>query len=141
MVFRLGRVVTQPMENWVRSFVEIDSQPINRIFRRPDPTPDIPEATISWGASSQFIFPPQTDNNGRGGVTVTWPNYDYGEDEEDDEIEEMRTWRETSRITSPKRIENPSDAAQYVIVERIDQMVMVDSLDGQSVTLIFNNPP
>jgi hypothetical protein len=131
------------MERIVRSFVDIDSQPINRIFRRPDPTPETPETLITWGASSQFVFPPQVTSAGTpgsGAISYNWPTYNYNNGEEDPVLEE-RYWTEVSRITSPKRVENPEDAEQYVIIDRIDEMVMVDSKDGESITLVFRNPP
>lgn len=145
--YRYGRALTPwapggGMENIVRSFVEIDSQPINRIFRRPDPTPSAPEALICWGESSQFVFPPQTvappsDPAGGGGITVNWPE----DDGELQDIPPLRMLTEVSRVTSDKRIENPQDPEQYVIVQRIDELVMVDSIDGESITFIFDNPP
>lgn len=48
------------------------------------------------------------------------------------------TFTEVSRVTSTVRVENPGDPAQYVDVERIDQ-VLFASGDGRTLLLKFNN--
>jgi hypothetical protein len=125
------------MERAVRPFVEIDSAPINRIFRRPDPPPEQLEATITWGASSQFILPPQsvTQPETGGPIRINWP-----QEEEEEEVPGPWTWTEVSRETSNFRVENPDDPSQYLIVQRIDRMTMSDSRDGETVILVFRNP-
>jgi hypothetical protein len=125
-------------ERFVRPFVDIDSAPINRVFRRPDPAPDLPDAFISWGAASNFLFPPLVipQSSSGGGIRINWP--DTESDLEPTEAE--RVWTEVRRETSPLRVENPQDASQFVIVERIDEVVMMDNREGGTVTLRFNNP-
>ncbi len=48
------------------------------------------------------------------------------------------TYTEVSRVTSTVRVENPGDPAQYVDVERIDQ-VLFTSGAGRLLLLKFNN--
>ncbi|MBX9606407.1 MAG: hypothetical protein K2Y51_09285 [Gammaproteobacteria bacterium] len=48
------------------------------------------------------------------------------------------TYTEVSRVTSTVRVENPGDPAQYVDVERIDQILFASG-DGRTLLLKFNN--
>lgn len=48
------------------------------------------------------------------------------------------TYTELSRVTSTVRVENPGDPAQYVDVERIDE-VLFSSGAGRLLLLKFNN--
>lgn len=123
------------MESIVRAFGLVDSKPVNRLFRRPEPEPDQAPAEIEWGESSEFIFPPQIN------YSWSWPDDDPDEEEEDqeEEPEGERVWSEVARETSNVRVENPNDAAQFVIVERIDTLIMLDSLTGETVTMRFRN--
>jgi hypothetical protein len=122
MVWRLGGLLGNT----------IDSPPVNRIFRRPEPTPEPEVPTLEWGGESNFTIPPQSQSGG-----TSWPP-----DPSSDSPEEayQRTLTEVNRFTSNVRITNPTDASQFVVVERIDRMTMTDSGRGETVVLVFNNP-
>lgn len=47
-------------------------------------------------------------------------------------------YTELSRLSSTVRVENPSDPAQFVDVERIDS-VTLETTTGERMTLVFNN--
>lgn len=87
---------------------------------RPVEDPDA-EANLRWGAASDFS---SVSPSGR---FVPYPygavNYPPDPDEDDEEDERIEDWDEEKRTTSTKRIENPDDADQYVIVEVIDSIV------------------
>jgi hypothetical protein len=40
-------------------------------------------------------------------------------------------WSEASRVTSTVKITNPNDDTQYVMVNQITQLIMVDSVTGE----------
>jgi hypothetical protein len=119
----------------------IDSPLVNRIFKRPEPIPEPEFPTLEWGGESNFIIPPQSQfpsDSPTGSVTIIWPeDRDQSEQTEEDL---QRTLTEVSRETSNVRVENPSDASQFVVVERIDKMTMTDSFSGETIVLAFNNP-
>lgn len=48
------------------------------------------------------------------------------------------TWQEQSRKTKKIRVENPDDAEQYVMVERIEEIVFTQP-SGPRVKLVFKN--
>lgn len=130
------------LESVVRPFVTVESQPIQRIFRRPEPAEPQP-ATLEWGDGSRFVFPPQVQNPTSGGddgttrgPIIDWPDEFGGEDEQ----VAQWTWTEVSRETSDFRVENPEDPEQFLIVQRIDKMTMADSKSGDTVLLVFRNP-
>jgi len=41
-------------------------------------------------------------------------------------------WAEVNRVMKKVKIENPSDSAQFVEIERIERLVMRDSVTGQT---------
>lgn len=49
------------------------------------------------------------------------------------------TWREVSRVTSTVRVTNPGNPAQYVDVDRMDQVLFANGA-GELMLLEFNNP-
>jgi hypothetical protein len=115
----------------------IESPPVNRIFRRPEPEPEPEFPTLEWGGTSNFTLPPQSQSSGGNRVIINWPT--FGEDSNPEE-EFQRTFNEVSRETSRVRVENPDDASQFVIVDRIDKLTMVDSGTSETVLMIFRNP-
>ena len=119
-------------ELFSRPFNPVQTAPVNRVFRRPEPdlTPPDEPPSIEWGEGSDFIMPPEIQFGG-----ITWP-----EDREDFEEEAAgRTLTEVSRSTSSVQIENPNDPSQFVTVERINSITMRDSRAGETLTLVFNN--
>jgi hypothetical protein len=49
------------------------------------------------------------------------------------------TVKEKKRETSEKRVENPDDPEQYVMVERVDKL-KVNGVNGQKTNYEFKNP-
>jgi hypothetical protein len=43
-------------------------------------------------------------------------------------------WVEESRVTERVKVTNPNDATQFVMVDRINQLIMVDRVSGQRWT-------
>ena len=48
---------------------------------------------------------------------------------QDYQVKDKDTFKEQSRVTSPKRVENPDDPTQYVMVDRIDSMKLRNIYD------------
>jgi len=48
------------------------------------------------------------------------------------------TWEEAGRTTKSVRIFNPADATQYVDVDRIETVTLINQVTGESMTLQFN---
>jgi len=99
--------------------------PINRKPATPGKTVD---SSITWGQASNFEIierkQPEVAVRGVGGIefikgtTPTTPP-------EDPPAEVTYKFTETGRKTTKVRVENPSDATQYVMVERIDEITFV----------------
>lgn len=53
-------------------------------------------------------------------------------------VDAGRVFAEIARVSSVVRVFNPEDEDQYVDVERVD-LVTFESLDGERITLAFNN--
>ena len=125
----------QSMEFIIRGFGVVNSAPVNRVFERPAPPEERPPAAREWGDGSEFIFPPQIN------YSWNWPDdLTEGESEEPEPPASERRLTEVARATSPLRVENPNDPEQFVIVERIDSLIMLDSATGETITMEFRNP-
>ncbi|RVD13022.1 MAG: hypothetical protein EOS73_26295 [Mesorhizobium sp.] len=91
-----------------------------------------PEATgdahFRFGKPSRFTLttPEQPTNPG---ATVTWPPDDPADDPEDGII--IDDFDYVDRSVEKIRVENPDDAEQYVIVERILKVMFVDRQTGR----------
>lgn len=105
---------------------------VRRIPRRRPPGA-VGDAVLRWGAPSNFQF--LSD----GGTTQPIYNILPGGDEEarDDEALGL-VFTETERQVSVVRVSNPLDAADFVDVERIDQISFLGP-DGLIRTFVLNN--
>lgn len=106
----------------IRPFEHRDAVLQRLIDRRP-PEADSGEANIRWGAPSTFGF--QKGNIGIGPeVIINWP--DPEDPEEPDEAPEEVTldFTEVARTeTEERRVENPDDEDQYVMVKDVSVIV------------------
>ncbi|RWC25920.1 MAG: hypothetical protein EOS27_27090 [Mesorhizobium sp.] len=98
------------------------------------------EAHVRWGKASRFTLttPEQKTNPG---MTVTWPPDDPSDDPEDGiQIDDFDY---VDRSVEKIRVENPDDAEQYVIVERILKVMFVDRQTGRYKRFNFDwsKPP
>jgi hypothetical protein len=149
------------MEQIVRPFVLVESDPLQRVVPRPETDLEaLPEAAIEWGDGSRFMIPPNVttppdligdwefpieDAELGGGVIVNLPGQFFWEEDhllpEDDEAPETEAiWDEVSRATSTIRVFNPQDENQWVDVERIDSLIMRGP-DSRQHVFRFRNPP
>lgn len=138
------------MESIVRPFVIIESDPFNRIA--PIVEEPLADAEIVWGDGSRFIIPPSAYETPQD-LIGDWefPIEDVEEFPEgtrftvvalpSDEFDQQgrRLLIETARLTSQLRVENPDDPEQFVIIERIDKLLMADN-EGRETILEFRNP-
>lgn len=88
--------------------------------RSPGPL-EIPEqvSEIRWGKASSFQWSVTNPPSTNGGGSVSFPD---GDDEEAELGPKTLEFDETARTVENIRVENPSDSAQYVIVQRINEI-------------------
>lgn len=116
-----------PMTDIVRPFLEARSTPKPRELSLP--AGDEPEAYIEWGGPSQF----EVDNFEEAA------DQHFGfrvEDTPADDIPEF-VYRELGRRVTEVRVENPDDPDQFVIVERIDEILFDGK--GRRLRLVLRN--
>ncbi len=89
------------------------------------------DAVLRWGRPSDFQFASTAVHK----TFVTQPAYDTLP-EDDEQVELL--FNEIARVTTTARISNPSDAAQFVDVERIDRISFVGP-DGVVRTFALSN--
>ena len=106
-------------ESLVRPSVVIESHLKDRL---PKPV-EVPEqeAEIIWGKASTFQWSVTNPNRNGYGINVN-PGTDDG-DEDIPPGPSTLEFEETERTVEDIRVENPSDADQYVIVQRINEIV------------------
>lgn len=117
------------MERIVKPWEDVVSFSVPREVPAPETPP--PEAFLQWGKASQFQNNNFRDKASFGGGGTT--------DDDDDENDEVLAFHETGRNTSDKRIENPEDPDQFVIVAQIDSMTL-DGPGGKKYKFTFSNP-
>lgn len=87
----------------------------------PSPSGEVDEAIITMG---------------EGGGSKVFPYWLYASTS----VEE-NTFTEIKRETTPKRVENPDDSSQYVMVEQIDKLYLQNKNNPKDQrTLELNNP-
>lgn len=126
--------IVRPFQSWQERY----DQRIAELRLPPGEVEEDPELCIGDGDSG-FIGIPRDDKvPGGGGFTVKDP-----EDDEEPEDPPQFTWTEQSRKTKKIRVENPDDSEQYVIVERIEEMMMTapdhEPFNGQTHRWVFKN--
>lgn len=117
------------MEDIVRPFIPVLSFSTPRV--PPEPIPEQPEAFIEWGGPSVFSYEDSFRALATSGIG-------FHVDDPGDQGIPTVTYTETGRLTTDKRIENPEDADQFVIVQRIDRIAFQGPGGGQ-VEFILNN--
>lgn len=117
------------VENWVRPFVSIESFRTPRVPLAPPPVE--PEAFIRFGGQSHFTFN-DTFREVAGGGTIIKPDDDPDGDKE-------VVYSETGRSTHDKRVENPDDPDQFVVVKVIDSMKF-NGPGARKISFQFSNP-
>ncbi|MBX9757203.1 MAG: hypothetical protein K2Y29_00390 [Beijerinckiaceae bacterium] len=131
------------MERIVRPFRLIDSAPPAAAPTRQPLPGEEGEAFLAWGDTSRFIRPdlsePVTSATpfGAPGARYKWEK-EEPEDEDDETDDDVSTYREISREVQKIRVQNPNDAEQYVMVERITS-IKFSRPSGGSVRFVFNN--
>lgn len=95
------------------------------------------ETEIRWGKPSDFPFQPGTPYQGPG-FQVQNPHNPTSPTTPPNRPRTSEVWQETGRNTHDKRVENPDDSEQYVIVEVIDDITF--STPRGFVQLKLNNP-
>lgn len=91
------------------------------------------EAFICLGGASQFVEPNRT--------APRFNNDDQDDDDEEDEVPTVTfTEIEGTRKVTPLRVENPEDATQYVMVNRIDQIDFSSSEDEIIRRFVLTHP-
>jgi len=93
------------------------------------------EAHVRWGKASRFTLttPDQPTNPG---ATVNWPPEDPADDPADGIV--VNDYDYVDRSVEKIRVENPDDAEQYVIVERILKLLFINRKTGEYVRFNFN---
>jgi hypothetical protein len=95
------------------------------------------EACITWGSASRFLRSDQTEpSRTSGGFSFTTNKRDPEDEPESEDGE--RIYREVARTVSVIRVENPSDASQFVDVERIETIDFT-APDGGTVRFVLNH--
>lgn len=103
-----------------------------RVYTKP-PRGETGEASIRWGAQSDFNYSPGVTQSGAGFTLKPDENPTQPTNRPREII-----WSEVSRRTQRKRVENPDDPDQYVIVARITQIVF--STPQGNVKMILRPP-
>lgn len=103
-----------------------------RVFTKP-PRPDLAETGLCWGKPSDFPYTPSSGWGGTG-FTVQSPPNPNNPNNAPGEI----TWNEVKRKTEDKRVENPDDEDQYVIVARIKEITF--STPQGNVKMVLKPP-
>jgi hypothetical protein len=129
---------TRTFESAVRPFQTIDSAPPELPpVRRIRPGEDT-EASICAGGPARFLRENLEDPIQLPGtstrIEVRWPSKDGGANDP-----EAIIYQEVSREVSVIRVENPDDAAQYVDVERIEQIDFTNLETGRLVRFILRH--
>lgn len=112
------------IEKIVRPFVYDSPLSKQAVARRTNTTPD-DDATLTWGNTQAFNFKQL-------GINIEIVNDDNPNEDEPvaGEAEKYYDFQEFSRETEDVRVENPSDAEQYVIVQRITEIVFRGPPEG-----------
>jgi hypothetical protein len=118
-----------PYEALVDPWVNVTSFSTPRQI--PVPDAPLPEAFLQWGNASQFLFNDDFRNAAGGGG--------FNKDNDDEDADKVLQFTETGRSTSDKRVENPDDPDQFVVVARIDAMTF-DGPGGSKYSFTFSNP-
>jgi hypothetical protein len=129
---------SRTFESAVRPFQTIESAPPELPpVRRLRPGEDT-EASICAGAPSRFLrqdLEEPVKLPERPGIEVIWPD----RNDEGANDPEAIIYQEVRREVSVIRVENPSDAAQYVDVERIEKIDFTNLETGRLVRFILNH--
>jgi hypothetical protein len=120
------------MERVIRPWVDVVSYP--RVVVVP-PIEILPEVFLQWGGPSQFVV----EGSESFREVAKTPGLTLGDDDDDDEEELIFTYNESGRNTSEKRIENPDDPDQYVMVEVIDEITFDHPTQKAKVVFKLNN--
>lgn len=112
-----------------RPFVSIESFRTPRI--PPDPILPEPESFIEWGGPSAFTF----DDSFRD-LATSGNSFRVNDDKD---TNKTIVYTERGRSTSDKRIENPEDSDQFVIVKRINSISFTGA-GGAIVEFQLSNP-
>jgi hypothetical protein len=135
-----GGTGRRTFESVVRPFQTIESAPPElppvRRLRIGEDT----EASICAGGPSRFLRenvsePVRYRDSTSSGIEVIWPDSNDGGTDEPGAI----IYQEVSREVSVIRVENPEDAAQYVDVERIEQIDFTNLETGRLVRFILRH--
>lgn len=123
-------------ESLVRPFSLVQSAGAPALPQRRQLFGDEAESCITWGASSRFLRSDEIEpRRTSGGFSFT---VDLLDDEESGVQNGDRIYREISRTVSVIRVENPSDASQFVDVERIETIDFT-APDGGTVRFVLNH--
>jgi hypothetical protein len=94
------------------------------------------DSLIRWGRPSEYGSPTQTKEESRSGVRIVNSN----PKKDPDANKPPRVYTEIERETETVRVTNPSDATQYVDVQRI-KSILFRGPDGIDVRFNLNPPP
>lgn len=120
-------------EQAIRPFVTVESAGPQVLPQKRKLFGEEAEACITWGAASRFLRSDKTEPSRSSGFSTT-----ISDKEEDEEEEPVRLYQEIRRTVSVIRVENPSDASQFVDVERIETIDFT-APDGGTVRFVLNH--
>lgn len=93
---------------------------LQRIINKRGPERDETDTDIRWGAAGDY-----PDDGGGPQIISPLPPED-----DEDEPPGIIEYDEYQRFTEDVRVENPDDASQYVIVQRVTRIIFVGRDDG-----------
>lgn len=112
---------------WVRES-ETPEALLKRLVDAVPPEPKDAEAHDRFGKPTPIEFLPPVDGAGMGRApeierSIKFPDKQQDEEDQKEPDKPVFEFREVKRKTTTKRIENPNDSQQYVMVEVIDEIV------------------
>lgn len=123
-----GRIPVS-MDQIIQPWVPITSFPVPRVIT---PVEVLPVAFVRVGLPSQFGFDDSFRQKALNGIGF------HLSDGDGDNVP-TGIYTETGRLTSELRVENPEDADQFVIVQRIER-IQFDAPGGGKVEFRLKNP-